>query len=204
MYGKEKEQMMKSLKKITAEICFAAGVWMFAAVAFAEEEGHAEHMITFTGDWLPRLVNFAIIAGVVIYFTRKPIRDFFKNRSLEIAKAMRESKEARERAVAALAEMEQKIKDLEVETGKMMADAQTRGEKDRQALVAEAKKMVEDIQSQVQQGIEVEVQKAKAALAVEASLLSIDLAEGKIKEKIGTQDHERIVKEYVAKVGGKG
>ena len=32
------------------------------------------------GDWLPRLVNFAIIAGVVVYFTRKPIRDFFKNR----------------------------------------------------------------------------------------------------------------------------
>jgi F0F1-type ATP synthase membrane subunit b/b' len=63
---------------------------------------------------------------------------------------------------------------------------------------------VADIQTQVKQGIDIEVQKAKAALAIEASLLSIDLAEGRIKEKISSQDHERIVKEYIAKVGGKG
>jgi F0F1-type ATP synthase membrane subunit b/b' len=48
------------------------------------------------------------------------------------------------------------------------------------------------------------VQKAKTTLAVEAAILSIDLAEGKIKEKINNEDHERIVKEYIAKVGGKG
>ena len=183
----------------------ALAIILISAVAFAAEAAEgAEESVSFVRDWLPRLVNFAIIAGVIVYFTRKPIRDFFRNRSLEIGKAMQESREARERAVAALAEMERKIKDLEVETGKMIADAQARGEKDRQALVAEAKRMAEDIQAQVKQGIEVEVQKAKTTLAVEASLLSIDLAEGKIKEKIGKQDHERIVKEYVAKVGGKG
>ncbi len=175
--------------------------------AFANEAAEAEgghEAITFLGDWLPRLVNFSIIAAVVIYFTRKPIRDFFKNRSIEIAKAMQESKETRERAVAALAEMERKTKDLEVETNRLIADAQARGEKDKQALVEEGKKLVADIQTQVKQGVEVEVQKAKTALQVEASLLSIDLAEGRIKEKINNQDHERIVKEYIAKVGGKG
>ena len=174
-----------------------------STAALAEEEGHAEPM-TFMGDWLPRLVNFAIIAGVVIYFTRKPIRDFFKNRTADIAKAIQESKEARERAVAALAEMERKTKDFEAEAGKMIADAQSRGEKDRQALTEESKKMAADINAQVKQGIDVEVQKAKTTLAVEAAILSIDLAEGKIKEKINSQDHERIVKEYIAKVGGKG
>ncbi len=116
---------------------------------------------------------------------------------------MQESKEARERAVAALAEMERKIKDLEAETGRMIADAQARGEKDKQALIEEGKKIAQDIQAQVKQGIEIEVQKAKTALAVEASLLSLDLAEGRIKEKISNQDHERIVKEYISKVGGR-
>ncbi len=179
---------------------------MFAAVAFAEEaaEHGGEEAITFKGDWLPRLINFAIIAGVVIYFGRKPVRDLFKNRSAEIAKALQESKEARERAVAALADMERKVKDLEAEVANMVADAQARGEKDRQALVAEAAKTAADIQAQVKQSIDIEVQKAKTALAAEAAMLSVDLAERKIQEKINTQDHERIVKEYVAKVGGKG
>jgi F-type H+-transporting ATPase subunit b len=196
---------MKNLKKILVTVFCLAGTWMCAAIAFAEEagqEGHAEP-ITFMGDWLPRLVNFAIIASVVVYFTRKPVRDFFKNRSAEIAKAIQESQEARERAVSALAEMERKIKDLEAEAAKMIAEAQSRGEKDRQALAEESKKMAADINAQVKQGIDVEVQKAKTTLAVEAAILSIDLAEGKIKDKINTQDHERIVKEYIAKVGGK-
>lgn len=178
---------------------------MFAAIAFAEEAGHEGHEeITFVGDWLPRLVNFAIIAAVVIYFMKKPVRDFFKNRSAEIAKAMRESQEARERAEAALAEMERKIKELEAETARMVSDAKERGEKDRQALLDEGRKVAADVQAQVKQGVDIEVQKAKAALAVEAAQLSVDLAEGKIKKTINTQDHERIVKEYISKVGGKG
>ncbi len=175
-----------------------------AAIASEAAEGGHEETMTFMGDWLPRLVNFGIIAFVVVYFMRKPVRDFFQNRSLEIGKAMQESKEARERAVAALAEMERKMRDLEAETDRLISDAKARGEKDKQALVEEGRKMVSDIQTQVKQGIDVEVQKAKTSLQTEAALLSVDLAEGSIKEKISGQDHERIVKEYIAKVGGKG
>ena len=197
---------MKILKKIIGVVFCAAGTILFAALAFAEEAGHGGHeeTITFMGDWLPRLVNFSIIAFVVVYFMRKPVRDFFAGRTAEIAKAMQDSKETRERAVAALAEMERQVKDLDAEMGRLVADAQVRGEKDKQALVAEGKKVAQDVQIQVKQGIELELQKAKSALSVEASLLSLELAEGRIKEKISGQDHERILKEYVTKVGGRG
>ncbi len=192
------------MKKIISMFFGLAGV-LQSALVIAEEagQGEAEHM-TFLGDWLPRLVNFAIIAGIVIYFMRKPVRDFFANRSAEIAKAMQESKETRERAIAALTEMERKIKELEAETNRMVAEAQGRGEKDRLALIEEGKKVAQEIQDQVKEGIDIETQKAKTALAVEAALLSIDLAEGRIKDKISSQDHERIVKEYISRVGGKG
>jgi F-type H+-transporting ATPase subunit b len=178
---------------------------LLATIAFAEEaaEGGHEEAMTFMGDWLPRLVNFAIIASVVVYFSRKPIRDFFANRSAEIAKAMQDSREARERAVAALADLEQKVKEMEAETGRMVADAQARGEKDKKALVEEGRKVAQDVQAQVKQGIDMELHKAKTALAAEASLLALDLAEGGIKQKINSQDHERIVKEYITKVGGR-
>jgi F-type H+-transporting ATPase subunit b len=192
------------MKKITPLLMGIIAVVINIGVAFAEEAANEGHeAITFMGDWLPRLVNFVIIASVVVYFSRKPIRDFFANRSAEIAKAMQDSREARERSVAALADMERKIKEMEAETGRMVADAQSRGEKDRQALIDEGRKVAQDIQAQVKQGIDVELHKAKAALAAEASILSLDLAEGRIKEKISGQDHERIVKEYISKVGGR-
>jgi F-type H+-transporting ATPase subunit b len=193
------------MKRIITPILSALVSILAVSVVYASEAAEGGHeTTTFLGDWLPRIINFAIIAGVVIYFMRKPIRDFFANRSAEIAKAMQESKEARERAIAALAEMERKIKDLEAETSRMVAEAEARGEKDRVALVEEGKKIAQEIQDQVKEGIDIETQKAKTALAVEAALLSIDLAEGKIKDKISGQDHERIVKEYISKVGGKG
>jgi len=197
---------MKNLKNIFRAAVALAGPLFFAAVAAAEEAAHegGHETITFMGDWLPRLVNFAIIAGILVYFMRKPVRDFFANRSAEIEKALRESQEARDKAVAALAEMERKVRELDAAVRAMVADAQSRGEKDKAALLEEGKKATKDIQEQVKAGIEIEVQKAKTDLAVEASLLAVDLAEGKIKSTIGRQDHERIVKDYIAKVGGRG
>jgi F-type H+-transporting ATPase subunit b len=192
--------MKKIMPLLSTVVAMLIGTAVFASEA--AEGGHEQ--ITFLGDWLPRLVNFAIIAAIVVYFSRKPIRDFFKNRSLEIAKAMQESREARERAVAALAEMERKIKDLEAETNRLIEDARARGEKDKQALIDEGRKMVSDIDAQVKQGVDIEVQKAKSALQAEASTLAVDLAEKSIKENISPKDHERIVKEYITKVGGKG
>ncbi len=196
--------MIKNLKTRHLAAFTLVGTLLLPLVAAASEAAEGGHeAITFMGDWLPRLVNFAIIAGVLVYFLRKPARDFFKNRSAEIEKALKESQEAREKAVAALAEMERKVRELETEVRSMVADAQVRGEKDKAALIEEGKKASKDIQEQVKAGIEIEVQKAKADLAVEASLLAVDLAEGKIKSGISKQDHERIVKEYISSVGGK-
>jgi F-type H+-transporting ATPase subunit b len=193
------------MKKILPLFSTGAVVLISTIAAASEAAGSGHHEeITFIGDWLPRLVNFAIIATVVVYFTRKPIREFFRNRSLEIAKAMQESREARERAMAALAEMDRKVKDLEAEMARMIDDARMRGEKDKQALLEEGKKLVADIDAQVKQGVDMEVQKAKTALQSEASTLAVDLAEKSIKENISAKDHERIVKEYITKVGGKG
>lgn len=175
-----------------------------AAAAFASEAAHGAEEYTFMADWLPRLANFAIIVGLLVYFLRKPVRDMFRNRSAEIAKAMQESREARERAMAALTDMERKAREMEAETRTLIAEAQARGEKDRQALIEEGKKIVKDIQEQIKTGADIEVQKAKAELAVEAAVLAVDLAEGKIKGSITKQDHERIVNDYIANVGGRG
>jgi len=192
------------MKKTITIATSIAGV-VFASVVFASSGGgHGAEEYTFMGDWLPRLINFAIIVGLLVFFLRKPVRDMFKNRTAEIAKAMEESKNARERALAALAEMERKAREMDAETRTMIADAQARGEKDKQALIEEGRKIVRDIQEQVKIGVDIEVEKAKADLATEAARLAVDLAEGKIKDKITRQDHERIVKDYITSVGGRG
>jgi F-type H+-transporting ATPase subunit b len=175
------------------------------APAFAAEEaqgGHGEEL-SFTADWLPRLVNFAILAVFLVVVSRKPVRDFFKNRADEIARSLQESREARERAAAALAEMDRKMREIAAETNRLIDDARARGEQDRQQLLAEGRKVAADVQAQVKTAIDTELQKAKADLAVEASLLAVDLAESSVKDAIKKQDHDRILKEYIDAVGGR-
>ena len=184
-------------------ILYTVIILLQGSCALAADGGHAED-ITFMGDWLPRLGNFGLLAAVLVFFLRTPTREFFKNRTDMIARSMQESKEARDHAVKALAEMERKLKDLAAETDRMVDDARVRGEKDKQALAEEGRKVAEGIRVQAASGIEVELQKAKAALVVEASLLAIDLAEGRIKDKMDKNDHERILKEYISRVGGRG
>lgn len=198
--------MSRTVKKKIFVLAFVLLNILNTTIALAEEAGHSGNdQITFMGDWLPRLVNFIIIVGCLIYAGWKfpLVQDFFKNRTLDIAKAMQESKDARERAVFDLAEMGKKIKELEAEMNRMIAEAQARGEKDRTNLEEEGKRMVQNIQNQVMQGIEMEVRKAKSALATEVSLLSVDLAEDRIKKNICDKDQKRIVKEYITNVGGK-
>lgn len=189
-------------KKILRAVLTGLAMTACAALpAFASGGGSSE--ITFMGDWFPRLVNFAIISIVLVYFLRKPTRDFFKNRTLEIENSLKQSREARDQAMKALADMERKVTEMESETRTLVLDAQARGEKDKAALVEEGKRLAKDIQEQVKAGIEIEMQKAKADLATEAAALSMELAEGTIRKSIGKQDHERIVKEYISKVGGR-
>lgn len=176
---------------------------IFSAIAFASEEGAAaEHGTSFLHDWLPRIINFGVLAAVLVYFGRKPIRDFLKARTEAIEKSLQESRETKEKAFAALAEMEQKVKDVQNETRRILDDARVRGEQDKQSLVEEGKKVVQDVQVQVKSAVDIEVQKARTSLAVEAALLSIDLAEEGIKDKMTSEDRDRIMKEYVKRVGG--
>jgi F-type H+-transporting ATPase subunit b len=194
---------MTRAKKIIPFFYGLAGT-LTAALAFAETEGHGgEEANTFLGDWLPRIINFAVLAAVLVYFARKPIRDFFTSRTAAIAKSMEDSREARELALNALADMERKVKEIGAETDRMIEDARMRGERDKQVIMEESRKIVQDIQAQVKSTIDIEVQKAKDSLAVEAALLSIDLAEGRIKDRMSDEDRERILKEYINKVGGK-
>jgi F-type H+-transporting ATPase subunit b len=192
------------MKKFLSILTSIIGVAVAATAYASSEGGHGAETYTFMADWLPLLVNFAIIVGLLVYFLRKPVRDMFRSRTETIAKAMEESREARERAVAALADMERKAREMEAETRALIAEAQARGDKDRQALVEEGKKIARDIQDQIKTGTDIEVQKAKAELAAEAAVLAVDLAEGKIKSAITKQDHERILKDYISNVGGRG
>ena len=82
--------------------------------------GHGEHHVTMLdSDFLYRVLNFSIFAGLLYYLAANPIKAFFVGRSKKIAKQLEEieaklqaSKNARLKAEENLAKAQEKAKEL--------------------------------------------------------------------------------------------
>ena len=175
------------------------GVLGLAAAAYAAEGGGTE--VT-TMDWVWRIVNFAIILGVLIYFLKKPVQTMLRKRIEDIETALAEAKRAREEALKRLAEVEARLKDKDAEVQSLVKLAEENGRKEREQIIADSAKAGESILASAKENIDAELLKAKDALRREAALLAVEMAEKIVKENIKKEDQNRIVEEYIAKVGG--
>src|SRR5579863_4909743 len=70
------------------------------------------------------LLNFAIIAGIIVWVARKYLPGAFSARTAAIQKAMQEAQKASEEARRKLAEIESRLMKLDVEIGAMRDDAE--------------------------------------------------------------------------------
>ena len=80
--------------------------------------------------WLSVLLNFVVIAAVIIWAARKYLPGMFSARTAAIQKAMQEAQKASEEARRRLAEIESRLMKLDVEIG-MMRDCRREGSRSR-------------------------------------------------------------------------
>ncbi len=89
-------------------------------------------------------------------------------------------------------------KDKEIEA--IINAARTDGEKEKALLSKEGERIGEGIMHQARENIGQEMRKARESLREEAVNLALELAEGKIKEKLKKEDQEKILTEYLKKM----
>lgn len=167
---------------------------LIASVAIAAEAGHAE---VGWKDWLYKVINFAILVFLIVYFLGKPIKNFLAQRKELIEKSIREAQEAKELAQKALQEVEEKLKLKDKEVQEILDTARKIGEQEKQQIIQETDKLREKILEQAKTNIEFELKMAKDALRLEAAELAIELSEQKLKEKITPEEQQRLLQESI-------
>jgi F-type H+-transporting ATPase subunit b len=172
----------------------------FVAVAFAAEGGgHAEHAFTWR-DWLWPVINFAILAFILVYFGRKPVKEYFKKRTELIEQSLKEAKEAKELARKTLDEVRARLSNTDRETEQILEAARKSGEKEKSEIIAEGERLKEKIIEQAKANIEFELQRAKEKIKSDAALLALEMAEKQIKEKLGKEEQEALVDDYIKRL----
>src|SRR6266568_5181774 len=122
--------------------------------------------------WLSVLLNFAIVAGVIVWVSKKNLPALFRDRTASIQKAMQEARKASEDANRRLSEIEARLSRLDVEIGQMAAAAEKEA-----AAEEDARKIVES----ADQEIAAAARAARRELTAYAADLAVSLAAKQIK-----------------------
>ena len=187
---------------ITVAAClFLAGL---AAAGFASEGGEGAHHVDTAKqmkDFGWRVLDFAVLVAIAVWALKKAdVKGSLAGRQAGIEKALQDAVQAREAAEKKYAEYSAKLAAAGKEIDEIHAAIRKEGELEKERIIAEAKASGEKIREQARQSAAQEVLKARAELRAEAARLAVQLSEQTLREKIGKNDQDRLVGEYLTKV----
>ena len=166
-------------------------------VAFgAEEAAHGGEW----KEWLWKILNFAILVGVLVWFAKKPLQEFLRKRTELIEKTLQEAKEARELAQEALAEIEERLKLKDREIEEILSRSRLSADKEKELLIQQGEQMGEKLLEQARNNIDYELGRAKESIKAEAVKIAMELAEKKLKERLTKEEQIRLIEESLARM----
>jgi F-type H+-transporting ATPase subunit b len=182
-----------------AALSAAALMVLGAGLAFASEGG-GHHVTQPNMDLVYRLMNFGVMAVVLVVLLRKPLKSALSGRIEDIKNELAELEAKKASAQAELAEVTKRVADAQGERAAIVAEFTAQGEREKAKILDAAQTLAARIRAQAQFTIEQETAAAKADLRREVAELSAALAEDLLKQKITAEDQTRLVEEYLAKV----
>jgi F-type H+-transporting ATPase subunit b len=139
-----------------------------------------------TAYWLAVILNFAIVAGVVVWFSKKNLPAMFRGRTATIQKSLEEARAASADANRRLAEIESRLKHLGEEIGQMQKTAETSAATEEERIKAAAEEDARRIIESAQQDIAAAARAARRELTAHAADLAVTLASKQIRVDAST------------------
>jgi F-type H+-transporting ATPase subunit b len=149
--------------------------------------------------WLSVVLNFAVIAGVIVWAGRKYLPGMFRDRTAAIQKAMQEAQKASEEARRRLAEIESRLMKLDVEIGMMRNAAENEAAAEEARIQAAAEEEAKKIVVAAEQEIAAAAKAARRQLTAHAADLAVGLAQKQIRVDAATD--QALVRNFAGQLG---
>ena len=170
-----------------------------AASARAEEAHHAEHVD-------PSLLLFhafglLVLLGVIVYYAREPLANMLKDRSDGLRRQLESARMALEKAEAANREAAQRLARMAEENEALIRDAAEQAEVEKSRAIERARAAAERVREEARRSADQEIERARGELQSEAARLATSLAGEIVRQSLNAQDEERLLSEFVERVG---
>jgi F-type H+-transporting ATPase subunit b len=178
----------------------------------AEEEEHADLKHAAPIRWLARKtglsvhgthlllisLNFAIIVVIVFWAVRKFVPGVLRNRSASIQRALEEARAASQDAGRRLADIENRLRQLDVEIGHMQATAAKEGDAEEVRIQQAAEEDIRKVVLAAEQEIATAAKQARRELSTHTANLAIALARQQIN--VDSNTDQVLVRTFAAKL----
>lgn len=152
--------------------------------------------------WLAVILNFAIVAGLIAWFSKKNLPAAFRNRTASIQKSLEEARHASEDANRRLSEIESRLSRLDDEIGEMRAASEKEAAAEEERTKAAAAEEARRILDSAQQEIAVAAKTARRELIAYAADLAVALASKQIHVDASTD--QALVRQFSKQLSNDG
>lgn len=149
--------------------------------------------------WLSLVLNFVVIAAVIVWAARKYLPGMFRDRSAAIQKAMQEAQKASQEAQRRLAEIESRLMKLDAEIGAMRDAAEKEAAVEEARIKAAAAEDARKIVVSAEQEIAAAAKAARRQLTAYAADLAVALARKQIHVDAATD--QALVRNFAGQLG---
>lgn len=145
--------------------------------------------------------NMIITFLLLKKFLFKPVKKMIDQRQKEIDDMYREAEAAKTEAAKLQADYEEHLSSARAERDEILRDAVSRARKRESEILSEAKSDAAALMAKAESDIAQEKKKALNEVKNEISSLSISIAETVVEREITQADQERLVMEFIGKLG---
>ena len=177
----------------TAQFRHSGSVKFLSRITGLSEEG---------AYWLAVLINFAIVAGVIVWASRKNLPAAFRNRTASIQKSIEEARRASEDANRRLSNVEERLSRISDEIAEMRAAS----EKESAAEEGRIQKSAEEDAKRIIESAEREIAAAAKAARRELTSYAADLAVTLASKQIHVDapTDQALVRRFASQLGKDG
>jgi F-type H+-transporting ATPase subunit b len=179
-----------------------AGLFILAGavvVHASEAHGGEHHGI----PWLmitKQTISFVCVVGILIYFLRKPVVEFFAQRATSFEKLLVLAKKAKEDAEVRKKEISLKLQSLESTANESISKAHQDAEELKQKIKMEAEQAAKSLREEARLAAQHEIERAKQEIRLEALTLAMKQTRESMVTNVAEPDQKRLQNEFVEKI----
>lgn len=168
-----------------------------ALPAVAADESHGSDEVDVM---IKTAINLALLIGVLVYFARKPILEYFADRRRTIEEDLNGAATELSDAEALFSKWQSRLIDLEGELEEIRSTSRQRAESERERILADAQVAAERIRDNASAAITQELRRARERLREEATQLAIEMAAQRLEREVTDADRSRLLDEFITRV----